>query len=315
MNPHTYRPNEFFANDFVYEGLVRYVGGNVVPSLAASWTTGPSSYTFTLRRGVTFHDGTPFNADAVALNLANILAPPLVTADYHGWYDLVTRITGWVVVDAYTIRIELNQPYFNGLQELTYIRPIRFLSPAAMPPNGNTCAPGWGNVTAGNTTVVCRGILRPIGTGPLRFDYLQTNRRVLTVDQVSVVPLGVGEQTVEVGFARYDGYWGTPAIMPKFAARVFPSSAAVAAALANGTLDLAYGSGTLAPVDYIKLSRNNSATLSAALSPALITRLLALNSNATATAALRVRQAIIHSVNKAAIIRDRLHGLETRAGA
>ena len=39
MNPHTYRPNEFFANDMVYEGLVSYQDGKIVPALAEKWVS------------------------------------------------------------------------------------------------------------------------------------------------------------------------------------------------------------------------------------------------------------------------------------
>src|ERR1700712_896096 len=48
-----------------------------VPGLATSWTISPDglTYTFALRQGVKFHDGTPFNAQAVAANLDRIENP------------------------------------------------------------------------------------------------------------------------------------------------------------------------------------------------------------------------------------------------
>jgi peptide/nickel transport system substrate-binding protein len=55
----------------LYEGLVKYQSGTanrvVVPSLATSWTesNGGSTYTFQLRQGVHFHDGTPFNSASI----------------------------------------------------------------------------------------------------------------------------------------------------------------------------------------------------------------------------------------------------------
>ncbi len=61
---HTDGPNEFFSNNWVYEGLVAYgQGGQILPSLASKWTVTPNdiggdNYVFTLREGVTFHDGT-----------------------------------------------------------------------------------------------------------------------------------------------------------------------------------------------------------------------------------------------------------------
>src|SRR5207302_685215 len=54
--------------DNLYNGLVRAgANGAILPDLAQSWTTSPDGliYTFTLRTGVKFHDGTDFNADAV----------------------------------------------------------------------------------------------------------------------------------------------------------------------------------------------------------------------------------------------------------
>src|ERR1700692_4755165 len=51
----------------VFEGLVQFSGdGSVLPQLAESWVLSPDglTYTFHLRQGVRFHDGTPFDADA-----------------------------------------------------------------------------------------------------------------------------------------------------------------------------------------------------------------------------------------------------------
>ena len=60
----------------LYEGLVKYQSGTasrvIVPSLATSWTmsNGGATYTFQLRQGVLFHDGTPFTSAAVAPSFA-----------------------------------------------------------------------------------------------------------------------------------------------------------------------------------------------------------------------------------------------------
>ena len=56
----------------VFEGLVKFDGSttNVIPSLAEKWETSADGkvWTFTLRKGAKFHDGTPFNAAAVVKN-------------------------------------------------------------------------------------------------------------------------------------------------------------------------------------------------------------------------------------------------------
>ena len=55
----------------LYEGLVQYQPGTatrqIIPSLATSWTVSPNglTYTFQLRQGVTFHDGTAFTSAAI----------------------------------------------------------------------------------------------------------------------------------------------------------------------------------------------------------------------------------------------------------
>jgi len=65
---------EFVRN--VYEGLLEYVPGKptVRPLLATKWTVSPDGkkYTFTLRSGVTFSDGEPFNAQAAKTGLDRI---------------------------------------------------------------------------------------------------------------------------------------------------------------------------------------------------------------------------------------------------
>ena len=70
------------VNDFrilmnVYDGLVRYKDGTleVEPSLAESWDISDDGkeYTFQLRKGVKFHDGTDFNAEAVKFNFDRML--------------------------------------------------------------------------------------------------------------------------------------------------------------------------------------------------------------------------------------------------
>jgi ABC-type transport system substrate-binding protein len=101
LDPHTYRPNEFFANNWVYEGLVSYGADGVIePSLASSWQVadtagGGQEYRFTLRQGVKFHDGSEWNCTVAKLNFDHVLAKPLRTGDWHGWYDLPKQIEAW----------------------------------------------------------------------------------------------------------------------------------------------------------------------------------------------------------------------------
>ena len=70
INPHLYG-GEMAAQGMVFEPLVINTAEGVRPWLAESWEISPDGrvYTFHLRRGVTFSDGTPFDAEAVRLNM------------------------------------------------------------------------------------------------------------------------------------------------------------------------------------------------------------------------------------------------------
>ncbi len=64
----------------VYDGLVNEQADNTIePGLATEWEITPTEARFTLREGVTFHDGTPFDADAVKWNIEKAKATPGTT--------------------------------------------------------------------------------------------------------------------------------------------------------------------------------------------------------------------------------------------
>lgn len=155
-NPHDYGSNMALL-DLLYEPLVRYgPDGSLVPALAVSWDSTPDglTWTFTLRPQVTFHDGTPFDAAAVKWNFERWLGAPA-----HGWLPLTERITKVETPDARTVVLTLRQAYYPILQELTVIRPVRFLSPQAVNEPGV--------------------FARPCGTGPWKMASLAERRAVL----------------------------------------------------------------------------------------------------------------------------------------
>jgi peptide/nickel transport system substrate-binding protein len=73
------------------------------PYLASAWEPNEDhdSWTVTLREGVTFHDGTPFDAEAVKRNIDAALASPLAGVALDGLFDEVT------VMDVHTVRVDL----------------------------------------------------------------------------------------------------------------------------------------------------------------------------------------------------------------
>ena len=81
-----------------------------IPWLATTWEQSADGLTWrlTLREGVTFHDGTPFNAEAVKFNFDRIKDPAtrsVTTAGYWGPYESTT------VVDEYTVDVAFSEPY------------------------------------------------------------------------------------------------------------------------------------------------------------------------------------------------------------
>lgn len=111
-NPHAY-DSSMVLLDLVYEPLVRYApDGSIVPALAESWTISADglTWTFNLRQGVTFHDGTPFDAAAAKWNLAR-----WVGNEAHNWLPTAARITGIETPDAATLILTLAQSYYPAM--------------------------------------------------------------------------------------------------------------------------------------------------------------------------------------------------------
>ena len=248
LDPHSYRPNEFFANNWVYEGLIAYgVGGTLEPALATAWTStvnsdGGETVRFTLRTGVTFHDGAAFNCAAVKLNFDHVFAEELTTGDWHGWYGL-PEVYKDCSCDGETFVLNTKKAYYPLLQELSYIRPLRMLSPTAFvggaasdPVTQNSCPTGW---DADLSTITCAGTTAIAGTGPWKFES-RTASADSTDDDV---------QDDLVVFAANADYWGTTGDIEKLHVVKYADSAAVKAALEAGTLDAVVGAGVLAPAD------------------------------------------------------------------
>ncbi|MGH8932816.1 MAG: ABC transporter substrate-binding protein, partial [Egibacteraceae bacterium] len=131
LDPHAYTGNLILL-DMIFEPLVSYGEGGVIePGLASSWEVSDDglTVTFHLRDGVTFHDGTPFDAEAVRWNLDRWVGR---TAFLRA-SQVISEVN---VVDPLTIDLVLSEPYPPLLQELTVVRPVRFLSPASVGPDG-----------------------------------------------------------------------------------------------------------------------------------------------------------------------------------
>jgi peptide/nickel transport system substrate-binding protein len=120
----------------------------VVPMLATSWAISPDgrTVTFRLRQGVRFHDGTPFDANAVKYNFDRMQDPKFPSAR-RSEIQPVQKVT---VVDGSTVALALEKPYSPLLYVLTD-RAGMMVSPAEAQKAGTNFA------------------LHPVGTGPFSF--------------------------------------------------------------------------------------------------------------------------------------------------
>ncbi len=126
INPHLYG-GEMAAQNIVFESLVKNTSKGIQPALAESWDISKDGlvYTFHLRKGVTFTDGAPFNADAVKLNVDAVVS----NIEKNAWLNLVSQIKDTKAIDEHTFQLTLKSPYYPTLEELGLTRPFRFISP------------------------------------------------------------------------------------------------------------------------------------------------------------------------------------------
>jgi nickel transport system substrate-binding protein len=146
LNPQQYK-GMFAVQAMIFEPLVSYgEGGRIEPALAESWTVSDDGkiLTFKLRQGVTFTDGTPWNSEAAIWNLNRWIG-----VEDHNWLGIVAGFESTEIIDNATIAIHLKKVVPAALTELSYVRPVRFLSPKSVGADG--------------------AYEKPVGTGPWVF--------------------------------------------------------------------------------------------------------------------------------------------------
>ena len=138
--------------DMIYDTLVQYRENTTAlePALAESWTRSADglTWTFHLRQGVQFHDGTPFSADAVVFSLTR---PLMLFRDFHEQF-----ISQIVALDPFTVQIQLKTPYAPFISTLAGTS-FSIVSPVAVQTLGEN----------------------PIGTGPFKFVQWDKNDKIV----------------------------------------------------------------------------------------------------------------------------------------
>lgn len=244
---------------------------DLVPVLATGWTAADDGlvYTFPVRQGVTFHDGTPFDAHAVFANWERFMNPnsPLYDATARSAIaSRVRRVESYRVVDDFTFEVRLQQPWGSFLRNFKH-RSFAIVSPTAL-------AAGVGKMD--HTFLDC--------TGPFRI-----------VER---------EQGVRVVLERNPNYWnsenrnGGP-YLDRVIFQVITDPSARIAALQTGQIDVDID----IPADRVAdLTRDQNVTVKLPGHPHVY--YLVPNFAVEATRDLRVRQAIWHAIDTDGMVRS-----------
>lgn len=189
----------------MYEGLVTknwFEGPDVVkivPGLAESWTVSKDGkvYTFQIRKGVKFHDGTAMNAAAAEFSFRVIF-----DKTFQYFFPLANTftaarlpfVTGYKATGPYTFQVTLSQPDGTFLERISVLNELSMVSPAAVQKYGN------------------EGIAKnPVGTGPFVFRSYTPGSAVI--------------------LDRYDGYWRGASKIKTLVFRIIPDIQSRTAAL------------------------------------------------------------------------------------
>lgn len=257
--------------DAMFEGLLRYKEGSteIEPCLAESWEVSEDGLTFTfhLRKGVKFHDGTDFNADAVVYSYKRQFDPNHPFYQYGEWAYwkwMFNYVNDVEKIDDYTVKITLSQPNASFLTSMAMFT-VAIVSPTACEKYG---ADFFKN---------------PVGTGPFKFVEWVKDDHV----------------TVEA----FDDYWGGRPYLDRIIFRVIPDPSVRLLELEKGTIDcMEYPS----PDDLERIKNNPNLVLleTAGINVGYLAMNMGEDTPGFEKpfADFRVRRAINHAINKQEIV-------------
>lgn len=271
----------------MFEGLVGTEPGTADPAplLAESWESSEDgmSHTFELKKDVTFHDGTPFNAEAVCANFDRWYNwTGLAASEAFGYYynklfkgykeNAADAVYKSCTPDGdLSVTIELNKPFAGFVASLS-LPSFSMQSPSAMQEfgaddvSGSAEAPVLSEYAMGH----------PVGTGPYQFD-----------------EWAPGEQ---VTLKAYDDYWGEAGQIDEIIFRTIDDPTARRQALESGSID---GYDLVGPADTKALEDDGFTMVSR---PPFTILYLAFNQAVPELQDPKVREALSYAVDKDALI-------------
>jgi peptide/nickel transport system substrate-binding protein len=236
--------------------------GEFVPGLAESWSISPDglNYTFFLRRDVTFHDGTVFNAQAVKANLEYVMNP-----DHHSQKAvfMLGPLQDVEIIDDYAVVLYLSEPFAPLLDSLSDVY-LGMASPTALETWGPT-----------------EYQFHQVGTGPYRFvEYIPNDKITITRN-----PNYAWAPSI---------YQNTKAEIETIVFRFYEDSATRAIALESGEVDII---GEIPPHDADRFAVSSDFTLYPIAIPGQPMQLF-FNTDRIPTNDVLVRRALIHAINR-----------------
>ena len=241
----------------IYDTLIRYdQAGNLTPGLAESWEVAPdlTGLTLKLRYGVTFHDGTPFNAAAVKRNFER--SASLGGRAGNTMADTFRRITAVETIGDDVVKLTFNEPNGQIPFRLAYNAGM-MISPAVL------------------TEGVFGSNLKPIGAGPYKVKNFEAN--------------------IKTQMVRFDNYWGGIEGRPAgFDNHYVPDSRARFNAVASGQ-------ATIALIEPRQIAEAKSKGLTVQVIEKNALWDIYLNVSRPGLKDVRVRQAMMHAIDREAI--------------
>ena len=271
----------------IFEGLVGVEPGTADPAplLAESWETTEDglSTTFALKEGVTFHDGTDFNAEAVCFNFerwynwTGIAQAPSVSYYYNNLFRGFADSPETAVYESCEVNgdleatVTLAQPFAGFIPALS-LPAFAMQSPTALEEFGADEI--GGSAEAPEISAYAEG--NPAGTGPFKFDSWEP-----------------GEQ---LQLSTYEDYWGEQGQVETVIFRMISDPQARTQALQAGTVD---GFDLVSPADIPALE--DEGFMIVPRDPFTILY-LGLNHEVEELSDPLVREAIHHAIDKQALI-------------
>jgi len=238
--------------------------GSLHPGLATAWEPNSdfSEFTFTLRQDVTFHDGTPFKADAVKASFDHINSDEILES---GGKSLLQdhAYVETAVVDDYTVTVKFGASYPLFLRDAAR-QWLSISSPAALEKYGQD----YGR--------------NPVGTGPFKF--------VQWDAQSQIVVARNPDYNWGPEFSAHQG----PALLDRVVFRILPEAATRLTAFETGEILIA---GEPPALDAIALADSGQASIQNFAQPG-IPAILMINATKAPTDDINVRKAMILAVNQ-----------------